>query len=228
MPNFKGFITVDKYEQKEWDAENNIFIENLTEEQRGNLIELEAKEINDESDFKTANEIPALRHIQMQATFQKYVDLGCSKTINMSANATAPISRVPVRNRTASNSASRNASAPTRSKRSRGRSSSGISRTADGYNGSVIILVLPSIFTSVAQSYAGNEAHATRLLKGKFENAGAELLNGGRLRGDSVKRLYLAVLKPGTKRSTPKRAKNGLYAWLVLFERVVELKRWRI
>lgn len=57
MPNFKGFITVDKYEQKEWDTENNIFIENLTEEQRSELIELEAKEINDESDVKKANEI---------------------------------------------------------------------------------------------------------------------------------------------------------------------------
>jgi adenine-specific DNA-methyltransferase len=57
MPNFKGFITVDKYEQKEWDSENNIFIENLTEEQRSELIELEAKEINDESDVKKANEI---------------------------------------------------------------------------------------------------------------------------------------------------------------------------
>jgi len=57
MPNFKGFITVDKYEQKEWDSENNIFIENLTKEQRSELIELEAKEINDESDVKIANEI---------------------------------------------------------------------------------------------------------------------------------------------------------------------------
>lgn len=57
MPNFKGFITVDKYEQKEWDPENNIFIENLTEEQRSELIELEAKEINDQTDVKKANEI---------------------------------------------------------------------------------------------------------------------------------------------------------------------------
>jgi adenine-specific DNA-methyltransferase len=57
MPNFRGFITVDKYEQKEWDPENNIFIENLTEEQRSELIELEAKEINDQTDVKKANEI---------------------------------------------------------------------------------------------------------------------------------------------------------------------------
>ena len=57
MPSFNGFITVDKYEQKEWDSENNIFVENLTQEQRDKLIELEAKETNDASDVKTANDI---------------------------------------------------------------------------------------------------------------------------------------------------------------------------
>lgn len=57
MPNFNGFIAVDKYEQKEWDPENNIFIDNLTEEQRSKLIELEAKEINDDTDVIKANEI---------------------------------------------------------------------------------------------------------------------------------------------------------------------------
>ncbi len=57
MPNFKGFITVDKYEQKEWDSENNIFVENLTEGQRSDLIELEAKEINEQKDVVKANEI---------------------------------------------------------------------------------------------------------------------------------------------------------------------------
>ncbi len=57
MPNFKGFITIDKYEQKVWDSENNIFIENLTQDQRDKLIELEAKETNDASDVMIANEI---------------------------------------------------------------------------------------------------------------------------------------------------------------------------
>ncbi|MGI6409872.1 MAG: hypothetical protein ACOX0V_01350 [Bacteroidales bacterium] len=37
--------------------ENNIFIDNLTEEQRSKLIDLEAKEINDDTDVITANEI---------------------------------------------------------------------------------------------------------------------------------------------------------------------------
>jgi adenine-specific DNA-methyltransferase len=57
MPDFKGFIMIDKYEQKEWDKENNIFIENLTKEQRDILLELEIKDINDENDVKIANKI---------------------------------------------------------------------------------------------------------------------------------------------------------------------------
>lgn len=57
MPSFKGFITVDKYEQKDWDSENNIFIDNLNKEEREQLIELEAKEVNDGQDVIIANEI---------------------------------------------------------------------------------------------------------------------------------------------------------------------------
>ena len=57
MPAFKGFVTVDKYEQKEWDSENNIFLENLTKEEREQLIELEAKEVNDDEDVISANKI---------------------------------------------------------------------------------------------------------------------------------------------------------------------------
>lgn len=57
MPSFKGFVTVDKYQQKEWDSENNIFIDNLSKDERDLLIELEAKEINDEKDSISANKI---------------------------------------------------------------------------------------------------------------------------------------------------------------------------
>ena len=57
MPAFKGFVTVDKYEQKEWDSENNIFLANLTKEEREQLIELEAKEVNDDEDVISANKI---------------------------------------------------------------------------------------------------------------------------------------------------------------------------
>ena len=76
MPNFKGFITVDKYEQKEWDPENNIFIDNLTEEQRSKLIELEAKEINDDTDVITANEILKKAKKISLATKLKELDFG--------------------------------------------------------------------------------------------------------------------------------------------------------
>lgn len=57
MPNFKGFVNIDKYKQSEWDQENNIFIENLTFEQRTDLIEIEAKELNTLDDVIKANEI---------------------------------------------------------------------------------------------------------------------------------------------------------------------------
>ena len=76
MPNFKGFITVDKYEQKEWDPENNIFIDNLTEEQRFKLIELEAKEINDDTDVIKANEILKKAKKISLATKLKELDFG--------------------------------------------------------------------------------------------------------------------------------------------------------
>ena len=76
MPNFKGFITVDKYEQKEWDPENNIFIDNLTEEQRSKLIDLEAKEINDDTDVIKANEILKKAKKISLATKLKELDFG--------------------------------------------------------------------------------------------------------------------------------------------------------
>ena len=54
---FKGFIEIDKYKETKWDLENNIFIENLTMEQRNLLINLEMKEINSEEDEIVANDI---------------------------------------------------------------------------------------------------------------------------------------------------------------------------
>ncbi|NLF43744.1 MAG: site-specific DNA-methyltransferase, partial [Bacteroidales bacterium] len=57
MPSFKGFVTVDKYRQNVWDSENNILLENLTEKQRNELIEIEAKEINEPADAELASKI---------------------------------------------------------------------------------------------------------------------------------------------------------------------------
>ena len=74
MPNFKGFVTVDKYQQKEWDSENNIFIDNLSKDERDLLIELEAKEINDEKDSISANKI--LKNAKKIPLSKKLKDLG--------------------------------------------------------------------------------------------------------------------------------------------------------
>ena len=57
MSNFKEFVTIDKYQQEEWDEENNIFIENFSIDDRNNLIDLELKEHNNQNDIDTANEI---------------------------------------------------------------------------------------------------------------------------------------------------------------------------
>lgn len=54
---FKGFKEIDKYKQEVWDRENNIFLENFTQEQRDELVKLEEKEENDDADVKKAIEI---------------------------------------------------------------------------------------------------------------------------------------------------------------------------
>ncbi|MFC2738343.1 MAG: site-specific DNA-methyltransferase, partial [Leptotrichia wadei] len=56
-PSFKEFIEIDKYKEEEWDSENNIFIENLTREQRNLLVKLEMKERNNEEDVVIGNNI---------------------------------------------------------------------------------------------------------------------------------------------------------------------------
>ena len=52
--NFKGFYKIDKYENKEWDKENNIFLDNFTKEKRQELIEIEEKESISDSDVRKA------------------------------------------------------------------------------------------------------------------------------------------------------------------------------
>ncbi len=54
---FNGFKEIDKYKQETWDKENNIFLENFTQEQRNELIKLEEKEQNNDADVKRATEI---------------------------------------------------------------------------------------------------------------------------------------------------------------------------
>lgn len=56
-PNFDRFYEIDKYESKEWDNENNIFLENFTKEHREVLRELENKDINDLKDRVKANKV---------------------------------------------------------------------------------------------------------------------------------------------------------------------------
>lgn len=73
MPDFKGFIEVDKYEQKEWDTENNIFLEGLDKKDRDQLIEIEEKEINTTEDIIKVNKI--LSKINKISLSQKLKDI---------------------------------------------------------------------------------------------------------------------------------------------------------
>jgi len=82
MPNFKSFVTVDKYQQKIWDEENNIFIENLSEEDRSKLIELEAKESNTQDDVIVANSILSRVNKKSLSTKIKELNFKNDKELN--------------------------------------------------------------------------------------------------------------------------------------------------
>lgn len=50
--SFKKFHDIDKYENKEWDKENNIFLENFTKEQRNELVKIKELENLAEKDVE--------------------------------------------------------------------------------------------------------------------------------------------------------------------------------
>lgn len=70
---FKGFETIDKYQHPVWDKENNIFLENITKEQREKLIEIEEKDVNDENDLNAVNAI--LKKVKKVSLSQKLKEL---------------------------------------------------------------------------------------------------------------------------------------------------------
>lgn len=54
---FNGFYKIDKYESNEWDKENNIFLENISKEQRQELLNIQEKEEISEKDVIYVNKI---------------------------------------------------------------------------------------------------------------------------------------------------------------------------
>jgi adenine-specific DNA-methyltransferase len=70
---FPGFVEIDKYKHPVWDVENNIFLENFTNEQRQELIILEEKETNTEDDVKKAIDI--LKDVKKVSLSQKIKEL---------------------------------------------------------------------------------------------------------------------------------------------------------
>jgi adenine-specific DNA-methyltransferase len=55
--SFKNFSYIDKYKIDQWDKENNLLIENLTEPMRKKLIEFEEKDVLSSKDIEEVNSI---------------------------------------------------------------------------------------------------------------------------------------------------------------------------
>lgn len=55
--NFPGFIEIDKYILDNWDNENNVFIDNFTQEDRDTIIDLESREPISNNDLELINKI---------------------------------------------------------------------------------------------------------------------------------------------------------------------------
>jgi adenine-specific DNA-methyltransferase len=85
--DFNGFVEIDKYKHPVWDDENNIYLENFSQEQRNKLIALEEKETNTEGDIKEAIDI--LRDVKKVSLNQKIKELkitDCDKLIEWKFN----------------------------------------------------------------------------------------------------------------------------------------------
>ena len=72
-PGFQGFEEIDKYPIEEWDKENNIFLENITKEERKEIIKIYEKEEKDEKDVKRVLEI--LRKVKKVSLSKKMTEL---------------------------------------------------------------------------------------------------------------------------------------------------------
>lgn len=85
--DFNGFVEIDKYKHPVWDDENNIYLDNFSQEQRNKLIALEEKETNTEGDIKEAIDI--LRDVKKVSLNQKIKELkitDCDKLIEWKFN----------------------------------------------------------------------------------------------------------------------------------------------
>lgn len=73
MPNFSRFEMIDKYKSDEWDKENNIFLDNFTEDDRNKLIIISEKNKIEKTDVETALEI--LKNVHMVSLNEKIKQL---------------------------------------------------------------------------------------------------------------------------------------------------------
>lgn len=73
-PLFAGFEEIDKYAVNEWDKENNIFLENLSKEDRNALIRIDEKENKTQKDIDDA--LNLLKNVKKVSLSQKMHQLG--------------------------------------------------------------------------------------------------------------------------------------------------------
>ena len=77
MPDFSKFEMIDKYKSSEWDKENNIFLDNFTEDDRNKLIMISEKEIIEQNDVNDALNI--LKKVHMVSLNDKIKQLNIPK-----------------------------------------------------------------------------------------------------------------------------------------------------
>lgn len=77
---FKGFYKIDKYKSKEWDKENNIFLENFSEEDRKKLIEIKENKNLTKKDLDNA--IKILSKVQKISLYDKINELPKNIDVN--------------------------------------------------------------------------------------------------------------------------------------------------
>lgn len=75
--NFNGFVCIDKYRQSVWDRENNIFLENMTQKIRDELIQYKEKDELYQNDINHINKL--LKNVKKVSLSSKIKELRIPK-----------------------------------------------------------------------------------------------------------------------------------------------------
>ena len=76
--NFKGFVCIDKYKQEVWDRENNIYLENMTQRMRDELIFYKEKDEHSQKDIDYINKL--IKNVKKVSLSSKIKELNLKDT----------------------------------------------------------------------------------------------------------------------------------------------------